>query len=77
MPEGSGRLRIGVRPWAEVIVDGTSRGTTPLRPLSLSVGVHSVRLVNPDYHPFLRKVAIRDGETTALDVDFRLDGVRK
>lgn len=46
----TGLLRIIVRPWAQVFVDGAPRGLTPLPPLRLHAGRHTVLLVNPDLH---------------------------
>jgi serine/threonine protein kinase len=73
----TGFLQLAVRPYADVIVDGSPLGTTPLKTLRLTVGAHSVRLVNPDYQPFKRTVTIRPGETMKLEVDFPLDGIPK
>lgn len=41
-----GTLRIKVKPWAEVYIDGESRGETPLPPIQLQAGSHSLLLVN-------------------------------
>ena len=44
-----GELRLLVRPWAKIEVDGREVGVTPLNePLMLSAGDHEVRLTNPD-----------------------------
>ena len=40
-------VRVNARPWAEVEIDGTPRGATPLRGLELPPGRHVVRLSNP------------------------------
>jgi hypothetical protein len=52
-------------------------GTTPLRPVTLTAGVHQVRLAHPDYQAVQRKVMIRPGETTRLEVDFSSDSSPK
>ena len=68
--EREGTLRIAVVPWAEVEVDGVKFGVSPpLKPLALSAGTHVVRLLNPAYAPFRRKVTIQPGEATTLSVD--------
>lgn len=41
-----GLLRINSRPWAEIFIDGRSRGTTPNLGIPLSPGKHRVKLVN-------------------------------
>jgi hypothetical protein len=71
-----GHLRLGVKPWADVTVDGTLVGTTPLAPVALAPGTYTARLLHPDYRPVLRKVTIEPGRTTPLQVDLGLDGIR-
>jgi tRNA A-37 threonylcarbamoyl transferase component Bud32 len=41
-----GSLKINVNPWADVYVDGKKMGSTPLKPLELTVGEHEVQLKN-------------------------------
>ncbi len=74
---GTGLLRVVVRPWANVIVDGRPMGTTPLDRIELAAGTRTVRLEHPLYEPFETKVRVRAGETARLDVDFAKEGVRK
>ena len=57
-------------------MDGRPLGGTPLAQLPLPPGTYTARLVHPDFQPFLRKVTIRPGETTPLQVDLRLDAIR-
>ena len=66
---GSGTLRLHVVPWAEVSLDGQPIGTTPLKPLFLAPGAHTVRLLHPDYRPLQKKVNVRPGEVFVLEVD--------
>jgi serine/threonine-protein kinase len=66
---GTGLLQVGVKPWAEVTVDGIVMGTTPLDRLSLPAGVHTVQFRHPRYGVVERKVTIRPGETEHLVVD--------
>ena len=42
----TGKLKINVRPWAHVYVDGKNMGSTPLKPLELTVGEHTVLVEN-------------------------------
>lgn len=73
----SGTLQIGVRPYGEVAIDGQSVGVTPLRPLKLAPGVHTVVINHPDYQPLRRRITIRSGEKARLIVDLDLDAIRK
>jgi PEGA domain len=56
-------------------VDDSHVGTTPLRPLALSAGSHTIQLIHPDYKVLQRKVTIRVGETTRLEIDLPWDAV--
>ncbi len=65
----TGGLRVVAVPWARVEVDGKERGTTPMdRPLTLPVGKHRVRLLNPYFKTEQRKVSIKKGKTLDLTV---------
>jgi serine/threonine protein kinase len=46
VPPKPGFVNINVRPWATVVVDGRSRGTTPIKGLSLKPGTHRIVLEN-------------------------------
>jgi hypothetical protein len=70
----SGRLQIGARPWAHVLLDGVDVGSTPLA-LAVPAGTHRIRLVHPAYRPYARTLRLAPGETRRLYVDLRLDGV--
>jgi len=56
---------------AEVFVDGVSRGKTPLAPLSLPVGEHTLRVVAPERLPAEGTVRIEAGAETAQKVQLR------
>lgn len=53
-PAASSAVRVSVRPWGEVFIDGKSRGISPpLGEVKLSPGKHAVTIRNPaspDYH---------------------------
>jgi serine/threonine-protein kinase len=71
---GTGSLQLGVRPWAEIAIDGKVVGTTPLDKIPLPAGKHEVRLRHPGYQPVVREVVIRAEETKRLIFDFTTDG---
>lgn len=62
----TGRLLIGPEPWANVFIDGESRGQTPLPPIELSEGSYTVRLTNPDFQDQVTTVNIAAGEDTSI-----------
>ena len=51
---------------ASVYVDGALVGTAPVRSGRIASGEHSVRIVKAKYRPHEERVAVLDGETTAL-----------
>ncbi len=65
----TGTLKLRVKPWADVSIDGRALGSTPLKPLSLAPGAYTVRLQHPSYRPLLKKVNVRPGEVYVLDLD--------
>jgi len=72
-PTRAGFLQLLILPWAEVRVDGQAVGTTPLKPIRLAVGEHSVELRHPAYVPLRKTVTVRLGETTKLEVDLSFE----
>lgn len=76
-PTPAGVLALDVRPWAEVEVDGTGVGKTPLEGLTLEPGVHELRLVHPDYRPLRRVVSVEAGGANRLDIDLQWEGLRQ
>ncbi|MFB0507738.1 MAG: PEGA domain-containing protein [Thermodesulfobacteriota bacterium] len=65
-----GKLKIKVRPWARVYVDGKSMGMTPLTPLELPVGEHIVQVKNEklgEERSF--RVTVKPNEVQSLDVN--------
>jgi serine/threonine protein kinase len=76
-PQDPGFLLVVVRPWADVIVDGAPRGQTPLPRFSVAAGSHTVRLNNPSYETFEKRVFVRPGATELVRIDLASEGVRK
>ncbi len=69
---GPGFLKVVVRPWAEVRVDGKLYDTTPFEaPISLSPGKHTIVLVHESLPARRLTVTVESGETKRLDVDLR------
>jgi len=66
-------LKVTTRPWAEVFVDGQSRGYTPrVRELSLSPGVHRLRFVNPLCHAEEEVLEVAAGEVVERAVTLQV-----
>jgi hypothetical protein len=67
-----GYLKLVVRPWAEVKVDGRLHDVTPFEaPIPLTPGEHTIELTHETLPPRRLKVTARAGETRKLDVDLR------
>ncbi len=65
-----GRLKLRIRPWAVVFIDGKKIGNTPIPPQELSPGKHTVLLENKDTATRLeRQVLIRAGEEVLLELE--------
>ncbi|MDH4211070.1 MAG: PEGA domain-containing protein [candidate division WOR-3 bacterium] len=48
----AGSLKISVKPWADVYIDGKFYETTPIaKPIQLSAGRHTLKLINPSFVP--------------------------
>ncbi|GEN07500.1 serine/threonine protein kinase [Myxococcus fulvus] len=68
-PASPGVLKLTARPWAEVFVDGESRGYTPrVRELSLPAGTHHLRFANSLCDEVEMQVSLAPGETVTRDV---------
>ena len=76
-PKTDTRLVLVVKPWADVFVDGESKGQTPLAAFVLAPGSHVVELRHKDFRPFFRTIELKAGELFSLTVDLRLEGVRR
>jgi serine/threonine-protein kinase len=67
-----GTLIVSVLPWADVTVDGKGVGTTPLAPISLAPGTHSVVLRNSELGASRSTaVTIKPGKPTSIRIDLR------
>ncbi|MBI5042841.1 MAG: serine/threonine protein kinase [Nitrospirae bacterium] len=67
-----GSLTINAIPWAEIYIEGESKGTTPLAGLRLPVGRYSVKLVNQELKiEKMVDVKIEPNETAKVVVDMK------
>jgi hypothetical protein len=72
-----GSLVMNIRPWADVLVNGVSRGRFQTRiELELPAGTHFVRMSNPNFPPFDTTVVIEGAETTVLNKVLQPDSER-
>ncbi len=66
----NGEISINARPWAEVFVDGTRVGETPVSQLSLPVGIHEIVFRHPDLGERRVSVVVKIGATGRAFTDF-------
>jgi hypothetical protein len=65
-----GEISINARPWAEVFVDGSRIGETPVSQLSLPVGIHEILFRHPDFTERRVSVVVKIGATGRAFTDF-------
>jgi hypothetical protein len=65
-----GEISINARPWAEVFVDGTRVGETPVSQLSLPVGMHEIVFRHPDLGERRVSVVVKIGAIGRAFTDF-------
>ena len=64
----SGRLRLLVRPWADVTVDGRHAGQTPMEALRLPPGRHTIVMRHPELGEKSAVVEVFQDRETVLEV---------
>lgn len=69
---GTGTLVVVANPWGNVSVDGKPYGATPLPPITLGVGPHSVTVSNPELGSSRSStVRIKGGQSSFVKFDFK------
>jgi serine/threonine protein kinase len=62
-------FKINVDPWAKIYIDGKYIETTPIaKALQITAGTHTVRLTNPSFQTWQKKINFKSGETVSLDI---------
>jgi serine/threonine-protein kinase len=64
-------LRISVQPWATVWLDGRELGMTPLRPLDVASGTHTITMKHPELGARTMHVTLHPGEHKLVERDLR------
>lgn len=69
-----GSLVVAAIPWANIVIDSTSMGMTPIAgKLNFSVGKHTVHFMHPDYPDVTKEVVIQDGKTDSVLLNWRTE----
>jgi hypothetical protein len=67
----NGLLSVNALPWAEVLIDGTAVGTTPLANLVVPIGAREVVMRHPKFGERRRTVNVRANAPARIGIDFR------
>ena len=67
----NGRISVNAVPWAEVTIDGTAHGETPLANLSLPIGTHEVIFKHPQFGERKQTVVVKVDGLLRVTQDFK------
>jgi hypothetical protein len=67
----TGMLHLNATPWAEVSIDGTSVGETPLANISVPIGSHRLTFRHPQWGEQTRNIVVAVDSTTRIGVDLQ------
>ena len=63
--------KLSVKPWGTVYVDGKERGVSPpLKKLTLTAGVHMVKVANPGFPDHVTRIVVKKGQPGTIAHDF-------
>ena len=68
LPNGS--VSVNAQPWAQVLIDGTAVGETPLANLPLAIGDHEVVFRHPQLGERRERVVVKAGALTRVSASF-------
>lgn len=67
----TGTVRIMIKPWGTIVVDGKSKGVSPpLKHLRLTEGKHQIKIVNPNFADYSLDVNISKKKSSNIEYDF-------
>jgi hypothetical protein len=67
----AGRLSVNAVPWADVFIDGSSVGTTPLGELSVPIGTHEILFRHPQLGERRQSVTVKAQTPSRIGIDLR------
>ena len=71
VPRPNGDVSINALPWAEVWLDGTALGQTPLGKVSVPIGEHEILFRHPSFGERREKVIVRSDRVTLVSANLR------
>jgi serine/threonine-protein kinase len=67
-----GKLFVEAKPYADVYIDNKKIDTTPLDAyIQLNIGTHLLKLVHPDYPPYIRRIKISNDQIESVKINFQ------
>ncbi|MGA7836611.1 MAG: serine/threonine-protein kinase [Ignavibacteriaceae bacterium] len=69
-----GYLKCNIYPWGEIIINGVSKGVTPMSPIPLLNGKYDLTIKNPEYEDFEGKININIKDTLSFNLNFEKTG---
>ena len=66
-----GVINLNATPWAEVWIDGTRVGETPIGNLSVAIGAHEVVFKHPQFGEKRHAVSVTAGVPVRLSIDMK------
>jgi hypothetical protein len=69
----NGRISINAVPWAEVLIDGTPAGQTPLANIALAIGTHEIVFRHPQFPEQRQSVVVKVTGLTRVSATFQDD----
>jgi hypothetical protein len=67
----NGHVSINAQPWADVIIDGTAAGQTPLANVSLPIGPHEIIFRHPQFPEQRQTTVVRADGVTRVSVNMQ------
>ncbi len=62
-------LKINVKPWAKIYLDGKYIETTPIaQPVKVTSGVHALKLENPNFKIWQKNITFAPNQTVSMDI---------
>ncbi len=70
-PTANGVVRLNIKPWGKLSVNGQARGATPpLNQLKLAPGKYQIEISNPGFQSYSRELEVLPGATTLIKHQF-------
>jgi hypothetical protein len=67
-----GALRLIVKPWADVYIDGKFYETTPIaKPIRIPSGRHILKLINPSFKPYEEVIVIEPNQVLKKNIELQ------